>query len=181
MEHRLVIVTGGLVLIAIGVLVGTSIFGSGGGGSSAPPPRPSVRLDPKEERALEAAVRADPTVRELSGGGKIASMQVVPWTSQGGGRVLGASIEVKLQQPLDLSSRALPALVTPGPSAPPQTPALHRKALYSANHVSALRTLVSEDSDAVVEVVPAGSRVEITQAHLIGPDPGQAYLGVEGS
>jgi hypothetical protein len=174
-------VIGGVVLIAICVLVGSELFGSDGGGESTPPPQPSVRLDSKERRDLEAAVRADPTVRELTGGGKIAAMHVVPWTSQGGGRVLGASIEVKLRKPLDLSSRALPALVTPGPSAPPQTPALHRKALYSAGNVSALRTLVSTASDAVVEVVPAGSRVEITQAHLIGPRPSRAYLGVEGS
>lgn len=180
-RYRLDVVIGAIVIVALGVLVALKLSDNGGDSKSPPSPRSAVQLNPAVQSELEAAVRNDSTIRSLTAGRHIGKLAVVPWTSQGGGRMLGASVILKVRPPFDLKARKLPALVTPGPSAPPGTPALHRQGLYSAKNVSSLRTLVSADSDRVVEIVPAGSQVKVTQAHIIGPRPGPNYLGVEGS
>lgn len=180
-RYRLDVVIGAVVIVALGVWVALKLSDTGDDSKSPPPPRSPVQLKSAERSELEAAVRTDSTIRALTAGHHIGQLTVVPWTSQGGERILGASVSLEVRPPFDLKARKLPALVTPGPSAPPGTPALHRQGLYSATSVSALRTLVSAESDRVVEIVPAGSQVNVTQAHIIGPRPGPYYLGVEGS
>ena len=178
-RYRLDVVIGAVVIVAFGVWAALKL--SDTGDDSKSPPRSPVQLKSAERSELEAVVRTDSTIRALTAGHHIGQLTVVPWTSQRGARILGASVSLEVRPPFDLKARKLPALVTPGPSAPPGTPALHRQGLYSATSVSALRTLVSAESDRVVEIVPAGSQVKVTQAHIIGPQPGPNYLGVEGS
>lgn len=137
----------------------------------------SAELTPADAEALEATATSDRYVRHILAGRRSEVAQVIPWTSEGGREVLGAEIRIAFSPTTTLEDERVPVLLTPGPKAPPGTPNLERYALYSARHVSELRTIVDLDPQRVVEIVPAGRKVEITRIRVPNPPANSAAYG----
>jgi hypothetical protein len=96
---------------------------------------------------------------------------VVPWVSEGGRKLIGGRVEIRLSPPVRLVNERLPGMIFPNQKAPPGMPTLHRFARISATNVSQLEVSVELDSGRAASIESAGDDVNVTKIELIGPPP----------
>lgn len=111
----------------------------------------------------------DRSVRHIVTGKHPRVTAVVPWTSEGGRVLVGAEIRIDLHPATRLTGERVPTLSSRHTTHPPERQTSTGFALYSADKVSQLRTLVELRSARVVHIAPHGDNVEITKAELLGP------------
>lgn len=132
---------------------------------------PAAPLDPAKTRRLKAIVRRDRNVRRITAGRHLSIPEVIPWTSAGATRFIGAWIEIYLRPPTRLTDERLPTTISPNERAPLGTPILCGHALVSASNVNRLSAQVDLAQERVVSLLPEGSQAQITKEELIGSPP----------
>lgn len=132
---------------------------------------PSWSLTKADVRKLKAFALRDGYVRGAVAGSHPSVADVIPWLSEGGRKLIGGSVEIRVSPPGRLVDERLPAMIFPNHQAPPGTPPLHRFARFSATDVTELAVSVELDNGRVAQVEPAGDAIKVTKIELIGPPP----------
>jgi hypothetical protein len=97
--------------------------------------------------------------------------KVVPWVSEGGGELIGGSVDVYLSPPTQLDDQRLPATISPNRQAPAGTPTLYRYVSMSARQVRQLEVAIELKKGRAVRIEPSGGGYEVTSVELIGAPP----------
>jgi hypothetical protein len=181
-----------IALLVSAVVGGVLLAGCGAGGGgddstsvvseSAPPPAPSSRpttsrasnfgLTKARARKIKSLALRDRFVRQVASDSQVrVAKKVVPWVSEGGGKLIGGSVDVYLSPPARLDHQRLPATISPNQKAPAGTATLYRYVWMSARDVRQLEVAVELEKGRAVRIEPAGDGYEVTDVELIGSPP----------
>lgn len=175
-------------LISLSIVAAALLVGCGGGDSTSTSGGSAASAQAKVGKAAPGAVQrpkftqadtqmakaitlGDEGIHRLLAGEHSHVVAVIPWYSEGGRRLVGAEVKIKLRPPTRLADERLPVTISPDHQAPPGTPTLDRFARVSARNVTELDAMTELAARRVVRIEPAGNGVEVTKFELIGPAP----------
>jgi hypothetical protein len=129
-------------------------------------------LTKADARKIRASALHNHFVREVSAGSRVRAYKVVPVLAEGeGGELVGGSVRLFLNPPVEFDDQKLPATISPNQKAPPGTPPLYRYVRMSATNVSELEVQIQLANRRAVRIEPAGDGYKIGKLKLIGPPP----------
>jgi hypothetical protein len=175
------------------VLIGGALSGGCGGGKDnatsvsvasefSPPKEVSFRptkslpssnfgLTKARARRIRTSALRNRFVREVSAGSRVRASGVVPWVAEGSRELVGGSVHLFLNPPVEFDNQKLPATISPNQKAPPGTPTLYRYVRMSAVNVGELEVQIKLENGRAVRIEPAGEGYKVAKTELIGPPP----------